>query len=474
MVIPDTSLSSTVRQKSESYLRSLFSDWEFWLVAAMWLLHFILLAIPFPLNYDSVNLALAITDTFDIGIHQPQPPGFLFQVLLGRAVHLFVKNPFTVLEIQSLLYLLATLLILRHAPARKPGALLLFGTMPLFLFFCAAPVMQAAALPFGAGIAFVILRSQKSGKGEPVLLSMLLATGGGFRYDIVLFLGPVTLLAIILSKPSLKQWIAAGVVFTAVSLSWYIPTAAMSGWASPLRRAIDMQKNFTAGISVINGGSLFENVRVSLRFLMYLPGVLGAGGLVFLTATVLKKQIGHIPVVLTAAVPFFLMGILLYMPLPQYYATVTGFVFAFILFSGRYNAGKTFTIGCITANLLFFWLVPRPIQPADRFHDRHISTSILKQLSFTGSNGAAVLLEHKKVMKTADSTFAGCSSFHSPLYWNRIWTYLAETRWHTRYVADEDSAECVMKYRRAKNAESGQLYPEIVIYRRRDSFPVGK
>ena len=417
-----------------------------------------------------MNLALAIIDTFDISLHQPQPPGFLFHIIFGKAVHVFIGNPFTVTELQSLVYLMITLFIIRNAAERKPGHLLLFGTVPLFLFLSAAPVMQAASIPFSAMTALVCVKSLRENRGYPVVFAVLFGLGIGFRYDFALFLGPVALLVTAARKPPFREWLIAFLLFSGITLLWYIPTSVMSGNVSPLLSTIDVQRILSSGVSFIRGGLLSENIRCALRFLMYLPGVFGIGTLFIIIGNFRKADPSNKIICLTAVLPFFGMGILLFMPLPQYYASVTSFILVFMMKTGRLNARGAVLISGIIINLVFFWVVPRPLVPEGNVHNRGIAVNTMKQLSYTGSNGAAVLLHHKKLMNLADATCGTCPTFYSPLLWDRIWKYLARYRWNNRFTADRQSADCILEYRyRSDGSVSTHLYPEPILHRGRNS-----
>jgi hypothetical protein len=429
--------------KTKSLLGPIFSDKEFWLVIVLWTIHFFLLAAPYPLNEDSVNLALAIEDKIDITLFQPQPPGFLFQVLLGRVLHLFANDPFTVLELQGMLYLLIMLLFLRTATVRRPGDLLFCASTPLFLFFTGAPIMQSASVAFGAGIAYFIVKSMTPGQGKPVVLAVFTAIGTGFRYDLLMFLGPVVVLGIARSKPSIRQLSAAILLFLAITAAWYVSTSALSGWASPYQMTKQLQSLLTSPISTIRGGLFWENVRCAVRFLLHLPGVFGIGGIVAGILLFARKSGGYRTIALIGIAPFFLAGIVLYMPLPQYYAPIASFVIALVLFAGGLPSSRAVKALCVVANVLFFWLMFPPIPTTGPFCDRDLTSGIEKQLSYLGANSAAVLRNNNELLQTAEMTCGTCKNFYSPLPWERTWIYMAERRWHNHYVPSADSADCL-------------------------------
>ncbi|MBN1129557.1 MAG: hypothetical protein JXA71_11250, partial [Chitinispirillaceae bacterium] len=195
---------------------------EFWIILAVWIIVYGVLGTPFPVDYDSVNFALAIADTFDPARHQPQPPGYFFHVMFGAALHLVVDNPIRVLQLQNIAYLAVALVVLCRLPA-VPMARLFLCTLPLLLFFTGAPVIFAALIGFSALIgyqAFVLIER----KGDPVLLAGTYALAIGFRQDLSLFLLPIVAYALWIRRPAIRQVALMGAVFTAITATWFIPT----------------------------------------------------------------------------------------------------------------------------------------------------------------------------------------------------------------------------------------------------------
>ena len=74
----------------------------FWIFVFALLLLTRIPAMATYLSIDNVNLALSL-EKFDPRIHQPQPPGYPFFVLLGRVVNLFVRDAERTFVVISLL-----------------------------------------------------------------------------------------------------------------------------------------------------------------------------------------------------------------------------------------------------------------------------------------------------------------------------------------------------------------------------------
>ncbi len=89
--------------------------------------------------FDSANFALSL-ERFDPTLHQPQPPGYPFFVLLIRLIHLWVASPEKVLLVAGLLAAGAATVLIRFLAAdlfgRPAGVLAaaLLASNPVFWF----------------------------------------------------------------------------------------------------------------------------------------------------------------------------------------------------------------------------------------------------------------------------------------------------------------------------------------------------
>jgi hypothetical protein len=95
----------------------------------------------FLVNWDAVNFALGITESFNLQHHQPHPPGYIGYVAVGRGLAWLTGEANAGLTLMSViagavapasLYLLA-----RRFVDRRPAliAALLFGTAPLVWYY---------------------------------------------------------------------------------------------------------------------------------------------------------------------------------------------------------------------------------------------------------------------------------------------------------------------------------------------------
>jgi len=399
----------------------------------MWIAVYITTGTKFPYDYDSVNYALAIIDKFDIRLHQPHLPYF-FHILFCGIFHPFISNPFILQQIVNIIYIsIAFTAFFLIRPAR--GYMLLAASTPLILFFTCVPVVHAAALMWGALIALT-LSLHREGKISPVIPAAVFFTSIGFRPDLIMFMGPVVALALY-NKLSFRQFIiimAAGIIIT---LCWYVPASLLSGGVSPFMESAAMSK-FAVTNSIFLGATPFQHIRSATRFLIYAFGVVGPGGLLFIIWTVTNLQKKSLPLLAAAVVPFMLYGILIYLPYPNYYAPVIGFVLVWLSICNRKQISSMLVLSAVAANCLFFWFMPAPEwYSATSFQNRSVMETVKKQVLYLGANCRNTTIMPKRIMAEADKVFSGCACFavsDDKLVPERIWLYMSNHVWHNTFA----------------------------------------
>jgi len=418
----------------------------------VWVLMQLMLGSDYPHNYDSINYALAIVDDFDIGKCQPHAYGYIYHILICRLWLPIIDNPFRIQQLQNIVYLVIALIFMLPAGKKNRWAVLVPATVPLSLFFASTAVIHTAAFAASAAIAWLILRLEAK-RIPPLLLSTVFAVAVGFRQDLAMFMGPVVLVALIRQKLPFKMWlliILSGSVLTAV---WYVGTSWSSGWLSPLKEAGAIVKPFNEANALIYGAPLRESLRVILRFFLYIPAVLGPGGIFLIILSVKHWQRFDWGYSACATLPFFLYGVIVYLGIPNYYATITGFLFAWIIIRAQALVSPKMITIMVVANLLFFWFIPAPLTTNYRdFTSRSRAQSVVKQLSYTGAVGKAAVLKNQPFSSCMDATVRKCGSFYVEgsieyagiPYW-RAWNIMAERVWKNRFVSTIDSAECVIR-----------------------------
>lgn len=240
-------------------------------------------------NWDSANFALAL-DHFDVTRHFPHPPGYFYYVALARAIRLLVGDANTSLVAEGIIFsalAVVTLYFLGRQcfdrPAGVVAALLLtFSVTYWSLGTVALPYVSLAF--FSAAMALLAYRAVFGGSDEIVWPSVVYALGGGFRPDLLLFLGPLWALSMI-GKP-LRRVVLGTAVVVAGFLLWYVPTVWLSGGIEGYHSTLlaYLQVDVAQKYSTTHKGlsALLVNVRDTLSYLFYalyftaIPLLLGA------------------------------------------------------------------------------------------------------------------------------------------------------------------------------------------------------
>ncbi len=271
-----------------------------WRVAGVLFALGVLTRVPFQTEFlwahDSVLYARAI-ERFDPLDQRPQAPGYLYYVLVIRAVAAVVGDPNRAMTIVSLLagaaavallYLLAARLY-DERTARASGAFLLTAVTFWTYGGVAYPYTLLAALSIGCALLFWLALRAESGHGRRLLLAT--AAYGiaiGFRTDLAVFLAPIWLMAALgapLTWSARWPWaVASAGLGAALVLAWFLASAALDGGVSALLEAMRVQAKFVDDRYSIFGdlglralyGNTYELARFFGRGLYFLAALLVA------------------------------------------------------------------------------------------------------------------------------------------------------------------------------------------------------
>ncbi|MDG5814222.1 hypothetical protein QA601_03965 [Chitinispirillales bacterium ANBcel5] len=439
-------------------------------LVGLWVLIFATIGTPYPFHYDSVNYALAIAEKFDTGIHQPHPPGYLFHILFGRLIYLFVDNPFYVQQLQNIFYLLAVLPCWLMIKGVQKFDLIFLGTFPLILFFPAVPIIFAASFAAGCWMA-VALSKMDEGSWSPLIPGFIFAVSIGFRQDMLIMLGPVFLYCLIRGRYRAKIWLKLVAIGFTVTMLWYIPTLILSGGLEPFSHTNAENTKFYLYSSVLFGAPLLENVRVALRFLLYMPATLGPGGicLVLICLKTLPKK-NWIPVILALA-PIVIYGTVLLLPFSYYYASGLGFFISWVTVKGGLPEKRKYLLLFLAIlNISFFCFMPKAqYQPwRGTYKDRTIVENIAKQLLYTGANSRESALHRRDIIDFAQSTIAKSDIFYveDDILWDRIWCYLSAHSWNNIHTRELEEAELILGwYNPESTKELVARHNNLAVYR---------
>jgi hypothetical protein len=190
-----------------------------------------------PYEWDSVNYALAL-DHFSIPDGQPHAPGYLFYVLAGKLLHLFIQNPITALNVLNLVLgvvaLTACYRCAKLLSSRRAGimAAFLFTASPLAWFYGEVAEIYSADAAVSALLGYLFFRYTRD-RREISLFRATLALGlsGGFRASTQFFFVPAWLFLLTRVGDHRKKTVIGmhGLLFCLASALWMAPTFSNAG-----------------------------------------------------------------------------------------------------------------------------------------------------------------------------------------------------------------------------------------------------
>lgn len=196
----------------------------------------ILARLPFLSRYlyhwDSVQFVLAM-DNYNVALSQPQPPGCIGYVAIGKIFNVFFNNPANALLAVSVVFsglACVMLFILVKEMFDRKIALIscaLFLTSPLFWFQGEVVFAYAVISFFVTLFAYLCFGVFKGDPRYVYLTSALLSVSGSIRSEALLLLLPLWLFH--LSHAGKKRILACFSILLIVTLSWFIPNALLSG-----------------------------------------------------------------------------------------------------------------------------------------------------------------------------------------------------------------------------------------------------
>jgi len=253
---------------------------ERYAVAALLALATVLSRLPFRAQFlyhwDSVNFANAMQH-FDVLQEHPQPPGYIVYVWLSRAVSLLAGEPNETmvwisvvaggLAVGCLYVLGATMWNSRTGLV----AAALLACSPLFWFYSEIALPHALDA-FLVLLAVLLLYRVQSGEHGPLLpATVVLAVIGGVRQQTLVFLLPLTVLAV--RRSPWRRVATMGVLGTALCLGWFIPLIlSVGGLGAYLDKLSTFSERFQTDTSLLLGAGwpgLARNASKLTRYTLY-------------------------------------------------------------------------------------------------------------------------------------------------------------------------------------------------------------
>lgn len=252
-----------------------------WRFALLFFALGILTRLPFQTEnlwaHDSVLYERAIAH-FDPLDQRPQPPGYLYYVLLIRALDALTGDANRAMTLVSLvadaaavalLYVLA--LRLYDERTARISALFLLSAVTFWAYGgIAYPYTLLAALSIACALAFWRAATATNGRTQALLTaSALWGVAVGFRSDLAIFLAPVWLIAA--WGQQLTTWLLGGAVVASLVAIWYGASAFAGGGFERFSEALRVQAKFVdESYSIFGANGLRALVGNSYELARYL------------------------------------------------------------------------------------------------------------------------------------------------------------------------------------------------------------
>jgi Dolichyl-phosphate-mannose-protein mannosyltransferase len=211
-----------------------------WRVALAFAVVFLAFHLPyFPQSLedlDSVNFALGVRD-YDVGQHQPHPPGYPFYILIAKGLRVFTGSELSALSLLSMLAgaigIVAMAALARRVIGAEPSlwAVLMAMTSPLYWFTAARPLSDMAGLAAAMGVQVLTLASTSARQLYFAAFCAALATG--LRSQVAWLTLPLIGAQAFLTDEATSRRIAALagalLAFAIGVLAWFIPLVMITG-----------------------------------------------------------------------------------------------------------------------------------------------------------------------------------------------------------------------------------------------------
>ncbi|MHB1324656.1 MAG: hypothetical protein ACYC0L_00345 [Thermoleophilia bacterium] len=264
--------------KPDNWIKALYTNDP--LMTALLFLLTLLSRIPFRTSmlyaWDSILYARAL-DHFDVTMYHPQPPGHIFYVALIWTVNRLVNDPNAAMVWVSVFSSAAAVAAMfwlgRTMFSRRVGlwAALLLATSLSFWTHSEVALPYTLLGLLSVVVAGIVYKTWQGKKEYVIPAALVLGLASGFRQDLLPFLLPLFVVGLT-GMPKIRISKAVLVLVAAV-LSWYVPSALLSGGFDSFGEASSFQSSFLINHSSVFGndglGALTANLNSLARFFFW-------------------------------------------------------------------------------------------------------------------------------------------------------------------------------------------------------------
>ena len=199
---------------------------------------------------DAGHFALAL-ENYDITVHQPHPPGYFLYVMMGRVLHLFIKDANVLFVVISIVFsgltVVAVYCLGKEIFNKKIGifAALITMTSPNLWFYSEIASTYIVEAFFSTFIALLCWRIYK-GEHKYIRVSVIaLAVAGGIRQNTIVFLFPLWLFSV--KAVPVRKIIASLGILAVCCLLWFVPMVTITGGWNAYQGAFNELWRFNTG-----------------------------------------------------------------------------------------------------------------------------------------------------------------------------------------------------------------------------------
>lgn len=231
--------------------------------------------------WDSANFALALS-YYNVGFHQPHPPGYPLYVGFAALVNLWAQDPnasYVYISIATsagavaILFLLASRM---YGPWVGLASAAILGASVGFWGYGEVAYPYTSLAFFGTLVAWLCYLLWQGHRSVAVLCGFVLGIAGGVRQDQLVFLGPLWLVSV--WRAGAVRLLFSTLVICLVVASWLLPTVQLSGGWDAFQKASSAQSNYilsTYAVPYAGLGGLRRNTETLMLFLKQMFGLSG-------------------------------------------------------------------------------------------------------------------------------------------------------------------------------------------------------
>ncbi len=196
-------------------------------------------------NWDAVQFALALRE-YDIGKHQPHPPGYILYVGLGRLANAWLGDPNAAYVVLAVAFSGLTTFVVfylgcaMYGRATAVAAAAALAVSPLFWFYGSVGLSYTAEALFASIVAYFAYRALHGHEVDAWLAAGYLGVAAGVRQSLLVLLLPLWVGATLAGVRRLRA-IGWGLAIMAVAvLTWFVPMIWLTGG---LERYLDASRD---------------------------------------------------------------------------------------------------------------------------------------------------------------------------------------------------------------------------------------